>query len=409
MQTLLFLIGLTIPLVSLATVQANDDIAMSDRIVGADLLAIACLTLFVLLKKIVLTKESMLYAVALTVAFGIGIFNSARGSYIRSLVGYAALLMAFAYFTIGVSASKDRRRLTPLLAGIICGVIGESVIVFHDYFLSSQWFPDRLDGRVRGTFRASGQLAAYGFATTGILLAFGRDCFDKRWMKWSVLACAGLASFFVIAASRRSGMASGVICLGAYVAICIGRGRLPLIGLLPTLGLLIFAGMLIFGDAHSSFLGQRIDKAAQSVDDGSDNFIIYQAIYVWERRAQWLPFGYGIGMPPIPSSSGVDSHELHNGHLSILVELGVFCLLCFYAIGIAIVRSCWRGRTSLSVDSRCVVVAFMISGAIFMVHNRLHRDRSFMLFLGIASGCISFKSVSLDCRRLNVLEERPPS
>ena len=86
-----------------------------------------------------------------------------------------------------VSAAGESPELTSsILAGVAVVTLVESVVVFHDYFFSSQWFPDPMEGRARGTFKANGQLGAYGFCAAGLLLSFGPD-------PWPRAGCASSA------------------------------------------------------------------------------------------------------------------------------------------------------------------------------------------------------------------------
>jgi O-antigen ligase len=82
----------------------------------------------------------------------------------------------------------------------------------------------------------------------------------------------------------------------------------------------------------------------------------------------------------------MQSWEIHNGHLNIAVESGLFGLLAFYALVIKALLHRWHndfGKSTRAV--RILTFTFLLAGMVFMIHNRLHRDRGFMLFMGLAS------------------------
>jgi O-antigen ligase len=90
-----------------------------------------------------------------------------------------------------------------------------------------------------------------------------------------------------------------------------------------------------------------------------------------------------------------ESNELHNGHLAVVVEAGVFGLLSFYWVSAQPIFRQWAGAFGPNTKvARALVLSFLVAAAVVMIHNTLHRDRNFMLFLGIAATLRASESAS---------------
>src|SRR5690606_22530096 len=105
------------------------------------------------------------------------------------------------------------------------------------------------------------------------------------------------------------------------------------------------------------------------------------------QSEDWFPFGLGIGRGQfmvIPS--GGAAQEIHNGHLALVVETGIMGLLAFYWMAILPVFRDWgvAGRGDKPIV-RFLLITFLAASAVFALHNRLQRDRVFMIFLGMAT------------------------
>ena len=388
MAKLLFLVGLTMPFISFAQERGHGGAGVSERAAVCDVLLLLALGVTLLRGRLRLPGATVCYTFALVIALLVALGHVRSQEVMEPVTEFIALTMALLYLVVGYRVADRPELVRGLVTGVAMGVCLESVIVIHDYFLP-QWFPDPLEGRVRGTFRASGQLGAYGYSAAGILFAFGYTRFDER-RRQTILKYAGfLAVFCVFAASRRSAMFS---ILGWYVLCMMLQSTRTAVKsvsfALLAVCLLGPLGMAMYQDMDDSFLAKRLGGAVEVMFD-EDNFIVDQCMQMVRRIDEWLPFGMGMGMAKTYTETGAQ-HEIHNGHLNMLVELGVFGFLSFYAMIWTAMRRTWSGRGLASPEKRVVAVAFLAASLAFMIHNRLHRDRGFMLFLGMASAtCVA--------------------
>jgi hypothetical protein len=389
---LAFIVGISLPLVSLKEEKGLSG-GTVERVILADIMVLASLGFSSLMGRLRLSTPSVLYFFALSFSLVFACLR-AGGEVTSPLIDFSALVMAFLYLVFAYTVCDSRRGLQVLMLGLFLGVCWQGIIVLHDYFFPSQWFPDPMSGRVRGTFRANGQLAAYGFSLAGILLTLGGSLFESPRLRRWLLAAGLLAIFFVVAASRRSGLAGLVIWLILYLGFDMNKRWTAGHTVLLTLLLLMGVGASLHLDTLAdSFLGQRVTSAVERVEDG-DSFTQYQFETVMGNIEEWFPFGYGVGLG-FTHTQVNKALEIHNGHLALLAELGLASLLAFYAL---VLRPLFEFSSS---DPRCsrgpnpgaganhrlraLAMGFLLAGAIFMIHNRLHRDRGFMLYLGMLS------------------------
>lgn len=401
----LFCAGLLLPLVTLESGAGRGASPfLTDRITMVDVVTLLTVVSLVWTRGIRATATGVVYVYALTVSLGIGIAAAATGDEVTAIItAYVAMLMAFLYWMLGYAVGRSAPLARALMLGIMAGVAWEFAIVFHDYVTGSPWFLDKLSGRVRGTFKKSGQLGAYGFSIAGLLLTMGWAVFEgRRSRRWAVLlGCAGI--FMVIAASRRSAMIGLGVWLACFLVVGIrhagtGSYKVALAGFGAVVSVVVmFAEQL----AHS-FLGQRITVAFTSVVEGS-SFTSMQLTEAMERAPMWFPFGVGLGRWALVTAD----YELHNGHLALLVEAGVFGLLAFYALVSGPLRRDWRGLgRGRAAAVPTLIATFLLAASVMMLHNRLHRDRGFMLFLGLAT---SLSTSVLRGGRGTFAEPEPPS
>jgi hypothetical protein len=109
---------------------------------------------------------------------------------------------------------------------------------------------------------------------------------------------------------------------------------------------------------------------------------------------EWLPFGVGPGNSRSFLPLGL---ELHNAHLALVVDLGLLGLLAFYLLlwRLPLTRGASPTKGSNNLISRQALLAFLVCATVIMLHNRLHRERGFMLFLGIAAQLAAVSAVRL--------------
>mgnify|MGYP007059406356 CR=1 FL=1 len=391
MTYLMFILGALLPLISLNSETGHDGADLFTRIAVCDIVALIMVAMIVLNRREMPRGFARLYLFGLVVALVIGLSRFANlndglsHTALEPVLAFCALLMAYMFLVIGVTAAQNPKLAKFLLAGVLVGVLAESTIVIHDYFISQQWFPDRMTHRVRGTFRASGQLAAFGFSASGLLLSQGWWRFDDPRVRRMMVVGGSLAVFFTIAASRRSAIASLLIWAAIFACLAFGNARtLKYTVVFVVVGLSACLGVVAVGGFEDSFIGGRIIHAYQSLQS-EDNFIFHQFSDLVSRFWQWFPWGLGSGLGGVYDHEKGKSFEIHNGHLAIMVELGLLGFVSFIGLLANAIFS-WKyvgGNSDRTV--RIAVISFILASAIFMIHNRLHRERGFMLFMGMAS------------------------
>lgn len=385
MRTLLFGIGCSLPFIALSDIAAPEDLGVFARMAFVDYLAILALAMILLEGRGKSPLPAILYCVSLILGLLFGFLRSHHEgtSMDEAFVSFGALMMAFGYYVVGLVSAQRRDLARALFAGIVVGVYCESVVVIHDYLATSQWFQDTLEGRVRGTFRASGQLAAYGYSSAGLLLAIGWCYFRQNRTRLTVTAAGALAVFFVVAATRRSGLFALGVWLTAFLLLGTRHVKSRSYVAAFSAAAVLCLSYVMFQDKLSqSFLGYRIARALEGIQN-DDNFIVLQAREVLDRAHEWFPFGLGAGQGQTTLANG-RVYEIHNGHLALVVELGLLGILAFYLMSLAPVLGRWNANLA-KMRIRPLVISFIFASMLFMVHNRLHRDRGFMLFLGMAT------------------------
>jgi O-antigen ligase len=293
--------------------------------------------------------------------------------------------MAFFFYILGVNIGESRTVMTSLLAGVCCVTLLESVIVFHDYFLSPQWFPDPMEGRARGTFKANGQLGAYGFCAAGMLIALGRIPESLRLRNFCLLSGL-LAASFVFTASRRTGMICIFAWALAFAVMGVRFAHRRFYRVFITLLILTFILIAIgWGALSRSFTVQRLTEGITTLNS-SDGFIKVQHMKILGSAGEWFPLGFGPGRGSQIDPADPEKHEVHNGLLAVLVELGVLGFLGFVAM---VIQPLFRGAGAREGEDRALrrmlITSFMLICFVFMFHNTLYRDRTFLLFLGMAT------------------------
>lgn len=384
-QVLVFGLGFLLPLLTLKTGYYGTPVDLASRVALVDLVCLITLGVLCLRgSPASIPVPGWVYAFAVVLSlYPALVISPGRESY--AWVSFTALLMAFLFYTIGLSIGRSPVMTAALLKGVCAVTLLEAVVVFHDYFLpGSQWFPDPMEGRARGTFKANGQLGAYGFCAAGLLLTIGSAVAAPR-LRHLCIFCGFVAASFVFTASRRTGM----ICvflwasLFALLGLRFARRRFYRVfaaALLSTIVVLGFSWSVL----SESFVGKRLNEGLTSLGK-SDGFIQNQHRQVLRTADEWFPFGFGPGRGSRIDPSDPGRHEVHNGLLAVLVELGVLGFLGFTAM---VIRPLFRRKPD-SGNSRDVpstlILSFILVCFVFMFHNTLYRDRTFLLFLGMAT------------------------
>jgi O-antigen ligase len=382
---LAFLVGFLLPLLTLKTGYYGTPVDLASRVALVDLACVALLALVVLRgspASVPIPGALYFGAIVLSLIPAL-VFYPTQES--LAWTAFAALAMAFLFYVLGLWVGRSPEITSALLAGVAVVTLLEAVVVFHDYFFKSQWFPDPMEGRARGTFKANGQLGAYGFCAAGLLLSLGPALASRRLRILCVLS--GLtAATFVFTASRRTGM----LCVLAWAVLFVILGvRFHERRFYRIFVALVFVAVvtmgITWGAFSESFAARRLTEGIQSLLQ-SDGFIQNQHRAVLRTADQWFPFGFGAGRGSRINPTDVGSHEVHNGLLAVLVELGVLGFLGFVAM---VLRPIWRRQGTRGTGPEAlrdtVVLSVILISIVFMFHNTLYRDRTFLLFLGMAT------------------------
>jgi hypothetical protein len=384
----LFLVGLLMPAIAVSPWGFSS--RGLTRATMVDVVVMFTLLVLLLGRKLKVSGYAVFYFATLGIATVIGMAHATTAPEVQwSAINFLALTMALFYFIVGASVGRSRGLVKALVIGFIAAILWESVIVLHDAFSSSQWFPEADSRRTQGTFRNGGQLAIYGYSAAGLMFCYGWPLWKNRWVRILIFSCGGLALFFIVAGSRRSAIAALLFWLALYLAIGF-RGTMKkvyplLLAATVGVGLALASNWAAFS---KTFVGSRVNNAYQQVMSGESTFQL-QFWAAMDTFWQWFPVGSGLGRGNVMTggeAAQMRGWEIHNGHLNIVVECGLLGSIAFYLMVVAALRRKWGndfGRSTRAV--RVLVLTFVISCMVFMVHNRLHRERAFMIFLGLTS------------------------
>jgi O-antigen ligase len=149
---------------------------------------------------------------------------------------------------------------------------------------------------------------------------------------------------------------------------------------------LVLAAVLFWPQISTSFAANRLEDGVKGLAS-SEGFIRNQFAHTLESAPEWFPWGFGPGKGKLVNREDLQEHEIHNGLLAVVVELGAFGLLAFLGMvlgPLARLRYLGRNDRSLAV----LTATFLLTSLVFMTHNTLYRDRTFLVFLGILSGFV---------------------
>ena len=379
-----FLIGLTLPILTLRSGYYGTPIDLSSRVAIVDVLCAITLLLFLLRGRLApIPWPGIIYVASIGLALVPGlILHPGRESEVWT--AFAALLMAFAFYVFGLTCGSVPGLLRAFLAGTAIAVAVQTVICVHDYFWPVQWFPDPMPGRARGTFKANGQLGAYGFCIAGVLAAFGATQPSVRARRiYGAMALAGAGLVFL--ASRRTGMLCVFLWWAAFLVASARLARKPFYRLLAAGFFLVLLGIgAAWERLADSFAGRRVADAVESLK-GDDGFIQSQLRNTLQSADGWFPLGFGPGKGRLINPR--DIHEVHNGHLAVLVEIGLGAFLGYAGMLVLplVARRRTPARDPRRILRRAVVTSFLATCIVFAFHNTLYRDRAFLFFLGAAT------------------------
>lgn len=383
---LAFLLGATLPLITLDQNVTSTSAALSDRVVLADLMAIAFLLLSGMRTRLQFRATTVIYIGALLYAFLVALLrHSDSETFIEAAKAFIAIGFAVAFVVAGATAAMSEGVLYWLTMGCLVGLFGEMVIATHDYlYPSNPWFVDAMERRVRGTFKKSGQLASYGFSAVVLLGVVGRQLSHRRMLP--ALTMAGLmAGCFIIMASTRRSALVGILAM--MVTFLVIGTRFAHTRLYQFSVASVVAGGLFFlwnmAGLSDSFVMQRYTSAFSNLES-SDNWLMVEVQNAYDTSDAWFPFGIGLGQGFRIGATG--EHEIHNGHLAMLVEGGLPLYFCTLAL---MLYPAWLSLKTLASPKAdigvAILVAVFVGAVVFMGHNRVYRDRAFMVAAGVGT------------------------
>lgn len=381
---LAFLVGLTLPVLTLQTGYYGTPVDLASRVAPVDVLCAATLLLVFLRGRFAtLPWPGVIYVAAIGLSLVPGlVLNPGQESDVWT--AFVALLMAFAFYVLGLTFAAAPGLMRAFLAGSALAVVAEAVICYHDYFWPSQWFPDPMPGRARGTFKANGQLGAYGFCMAGILAAFGAtqpSALARRFYG----AAAFLAASLVFLASRRTGMFCVFLWWALFLVVAVRLARRPFYQVLAAGFFLVVLGVAAgWGSLAESFAGRRFTEAVESLQ-GREGFIQDQLRHTLDTADRWFPAGFGPGKGRLINPR--DVHEVHNGHLAVMVEIGLAAFVGYAGMFLLplVARPRRPSAEPRRLLHRAASTSFLLAALIFAFHNTLYRDRTFLFFLGAAT------------------------
>jgi O-antigen ligase len=316
------------------------------------------------------------------------VFQEARWS--LRLINLVIIIYVFVLAGVAGKVVRDARTVKRLLTAMAIGAAVEAVVIAHDSLgvmgLGSVWFTDYAMHRMRGTFRASGQLGQYGMAALFLCYAFAAWPGLKRpWrvVVYGIAATSGLGAYF---AARRS----AVFCILLWGALLAVRSLLTKSGrksIIPVVLLAMLVGVVLWQSLRQGefaefsggqFAVLRPDALGNLYAEGH---WFRQQVSDGLRIIRDNPLlGCGIGHAVFLTS---DLKEIHNGYLSLLVETGVIGAILFALPIILVFRAAWSvWRLSNGTPWRDFAerLGLALVGWIpFSIHNRLWRDRAFWL------------------------------
>jgi hypothetical protein len=391
---LAFLVGLLLPVLTLQTRYVGTPVDWTSRVVPVDVLCAIFLAIFALRHPMrPLPWPAALYLAAVVFSLFPGLLVT-PGPERDVWAQFLGLGMGFAFYVLGLNLGRSPGAVAALLAGTAAAVAAEAVIVYHDVLVpSSPWFPDPMPGRARGTFKANGQLGAYGFCAAGLLATFGAVAGSPGRRTLGVLT-ALLSASFVFPASRRTGMLCVFLWAAVFLALGVRFARKVPYRLLAAGFLAVGVGVAVYrAHLETSFVGRRVQAAVSGLRD-RDNFVERQHRRTLATFEEWFPWGFGAGRGHWIDPR--DGHEVHNGLLAVFVEQGILGFVGFAGMMLYPLFRSASGNASAdggvhgggdedAALFRAIASSFLLVSFVFIIHNTLYRDRTFLLYLGLVT------------------------
>lgn len=329
----------------------------------------------------------------LLVAAAASFFAVLFSSSVQSLSGIIAPWLIFAFLlTLSARAStllRNERDIAILMSCVAIGGCVESFIVGHDLLSrlwgGAMWFRDPMDLRMRGTFRASGQLAQYGFVVGSVLFALAAWPGAKRarirlW--WSLTAV--FLMLYPVFTTRRSGIGAAAVLLLLWIVLSQIYGSPGVRKALPVLFPAVLILFAYLGQAeYREFLVGRVASAQRRVAPG-EGFLIQQIGDATESISRNPIIGVGWGLSRGESRT---DNEMHSTFLAVLVDAGVVGALAFVVFILNLLSKSWKlvlmTRNTPYFELALRFFAVLVAQLVFWIHNRGLRDRGFFLFLAV--------------------------
>lgn len=383
---LAFMLGVTLPLITLDQNVTSTSGALSDRVVLADFMAMGFLILCGMRTRLQFRSTTVLYLGALLYAFLVALLrHSDSETFIEASKALIAIGFAVAFVVAGATAAMSEKLLYWLTIGCLVGLFGEMIIAAHDYLRpSSPWFVDAMERRVRGTFKKSGQLASYGFSAV-VLLGVVCKQLSNRKLLGTCIAAGVLAGCFIIVASTRRSALVGILAMMVTFLVIGTRFANSRLYQLSVASVVAGGLFLVWNLAglSDSFVMQRYTSAFSNLES-SDNWLMVEVHNALDTADAWFPFGIGLGQGFRIGATG--EHEIHNGHLAMMVEGGLPLYFCTLALMLYPAWISFKTLASPKSDvSAAILVAVFVGAVVFMGHNRVYRDRAFMVAAGVGT------------------------
>ncbi|MEK7389801.1 MAG: hypothetical protein AAB036_08880 [Elusimicrobiota bacterium] len=347
----LYFWGASLPFISFSREKAADVSSLSDRLAAPELFGLL-LVLLSLPAGRLLRPNSFYPSVSMGfLLFMAGVSTMLAALYIppgQSLVTYTSQFLIFG-FLVALSMRacvllRGEREILIFASCIALGGFIESLIVGHDLAArlvgASMWFRDSMDLRARGTFRASGMLAQYGFVVGGVLFALASwpKGIGLRTRLWWTLTSVSLL-MYPIFTTRRSGIAALFVLMTVWIVLNQMHG---LQGLKKSVPVLVPVSLILFGylsqPEYRDFLFGRVTSAHQKVSSGHS----FQSDQIDDARqsASKRPF-FGVGWGLSTGASRTEN-EMHSTYLAVIVDAGLAGFIAFLALLWSLFRASWR-------------------------------------------------------------------
>ncbi|MBI3838013.1 MAG: O-antigen ligase family protein [Planctomycetia bacterium] len=277
----------------------------------------------------------------------------------------------------------------PILVAWVVGFLILAIICTYDsgaLITNRRMIYPGVEGRLRGPFRTTGQLAAYSLSSFFVLLAAAKFVSPSRWVsKAGVLAC--MAPLFIVLASRRSAVASLVVGYVALLAVSKHRLRIFLGTAVPPVTIVL--SLFLFGPPElQAYLINRarplIGQDKERVDIAEDHFSRGLAAF---QEHPVLGIGFGaFSDTRFGELTESITHEQHSGYIAILAETGAvgfsIMMLLHVAVFYVLVQT-WRNSTGRYRELVMYMMVVLVALGVSEVYNRIWRERGMWIIAGM--------------------------